>query len=208
MKVYFCAIVGIVAGNIFGQYQLERWGIKDKWRFWLLPLGIITIFFPGAWLMRLYDYHILKIIRYWLLMYALLLLAVLDFKQWIIPNRALLLLLGIRTILLIPECVVFSQVGIELVISSLTGLFGGGLLFLIAGLIAKKGLGMGDVKLIAVVGYYLGFRVLMSDLVISLLMTVIGGLINLAVRKAALHSEMPFVPFMAAGTVITIFLGC
>lgn len=206
--VYGCAAAGIAAGTGFGTYQMKRWGIYEKRLLALLLAGVLIVFLPGAYLMRLYGYHILKIGRYWIVMYALLLLALLDLKKQIIPNRALLVLLGIRTVLLVIDCAVFPEVWTELVVSSFAGLIGGGILFLIAGLIARKGIGMGDIKLIAVLGYYLGFQVLMSDLVISLLLTVIGGVVNLAVRKASMRSEMPFAPFVAAGTVITILLGC
>lgn len=208
MIVYGCAVAGMLAGAFAGSCQMKRWGIYEKRLLILFVAGLMILFLPGAYLMQIYGYHILKIVRYWIIMYALLLLSFLDFKKQIIPNRALAALLGVRTILLLMDCLVFPEVWLELLISSFAGLMGGGLLFLVAGLIARKGIGMGDIKLIAVLGYYLGFQVLMSDMVISLFFTVIGGVANLVLRKASMRSEMPFVPFVAAGTVITILLGC
>ena len=116
------------------------------------------IFWPGAVLMQKYGYHMLKILRYWMILYALFLLSFVDYKKRIIPNKILLILLGTRMIFLAAECICFPEIWFEILISSFCGLFGGGLLFLIAGLIARKGLGMGDVKMIAVTGFYLGFR--------------------------------------------------
>lgn len=204
-----CAAAGILAGCLFGKRQLERWGIGENRRqFYFLILGVLVIFLPGAWLMGLFGYHVWKAIRYWILLYALLLLAILDYRRRIVPNRALLFLAGVRTVLFLPEMLCFPEVWAELAVSSLTGFLGGGLLFLAAGLIARNGLGMGDVKLIAVMGYYLGFRVLMSDMIISLLLAVTAGIFLLAFKRKTLHSELPFVPFLAAGTLITVFLGC
>lgn len=208
MIVYGCAAIGMAAGGIFGIRQLKRWEIYDRRLLVYLTAGLILVFWPGAYLMQLFGYHMLKIGRYWVIQYALLLLALLDFRKRIIPNRVLLVLLGIRTVLLVMDCVCFPEVWSELVISSLMGLLGGGLIFFVAGLIARKGIGMGDVKLIAVLGYYLGFQVLMSDMVVSLCLTVLGGIWNLVLRKATMRSEMPFAPFVAAGTIITILLGC
>ena len=82
------------------------------------------------------------------------------------------------------------------------------MLFFLTSRVMKNGIGMGDVKLIAVLGYYLGFQVLMSDMVISLLLTVVGGLTSLLIQKKSLRSELPFAPFVATGTMITILLGC
>ena len=78
---------------------------------------------------------------------------------------------------------------------------------MLAGLVTKRGMGMGDVKLIAVMGYYLGFQVLMSSLILTLTLTVAGGILILVLKKGTLHTEMPFAPFAAAGTIITILMG-
>lgn len=149
----------------------------------------------------------MKIIRYWGLMYALLLLALLDSEKKVIPNRALLVLLGIRTVLMVGECICFPQLCMEIVMSAALGMAGGGLLFLLAGLLAGRGIGMGDVKLIGIMGYFAGFQVLMSDLIITLTLTVLAGLTALVLKKASLRSELPFAPFAAVGTMITILMG-
>ena len=199
--------IGLGAGAVFGRYQMLRWNIwKGKNRF-LFVLGLAVIFLPGTCLMKVYDYHALKIIRYWILMYALVLLALVDMEKKVIPNKAILVLLGVRTLLMAGECMCFPELWLEIVISSGTGLGGGGLLFLLAGLVTKRGMGMGDVKLIAVMGYYLGFQVLMSSLILTLTLTVAGGILILVLRKGTLHTEMPFAPFAAAGTIITILMG-
>lgn len=206
--VYVIAVAGMILGYCFGTNQLVQWEMTEKKSRIALVIGMGLIFVPGAFLMQQYGYHLLKIIRYMILLYALLLLSFVDYKNRIIPNRVLLVMMGVRTVLLAAECISFPQVWTEILISSFCGLFGGGFLFLIAGFIARKGLGMGDVKMIAVTGFYLGFQVLMSDLILSLLFTVLGGLFNLVIRKKSMKSELPFAPFLALGTWVAILLGC
>ncbi|MDO5346505.1 MAG: A24 family peptidase [Lachnospiraceae bacterium] len=201
------AVFGLAAGILFGRYQLKRWNMDSKKSMAVLAAGSAIVFLAGGYLMLQYEYHILKMIRYWILMYSLLLLAMLDSRDRLIPNKALLVLLGVRTVLLAADCACFPQLIMEILISSVVGLAGGGGIFLLAGLIARKGIGMGDVKMIGVIGYYLGFQVLMSDLIITMTFTVLGGLAVLAFRKASLHSEMAFAPYAAAGTIITILMG-
>lgn len=207
MAEMVCAAAGLTAGILLGRRQLRRWKIANRKNLVLLVAGAMVIFLPGGYLMKLYGYHILKLLRYWGLMYALLLLALLDVEKKMIPNRILLVLLGVRTILMVGECICFPQVCMEIVISAAVGMIGGGVLFLLAGLLTGKGIGMGDVKLIGIMGYFLGFQVLMSDLVITLTLTVLYGLMALILKKASLRSELPFAPFAAAGTMITILMG-
>ena len=207
MTEMICAGAGLAAGIVLGRKQLRRWKIANKRNQALLTIGTIIVFLAGGYLMKLYGYHILKIIRYWGLMYALLLLALLDSEKKVIPNRALLVLLGIRTVLMVGECICFPQLCMEIVMSAARGMAGGGLVFLLAGLLAGRGIGMGDVKLIGIMGYFAGFQVLMSDLIITLTLTVLAGLTALVLKKASLRSELPFAPFAAVGTMITILMG-
>lgn len=203
----FGGLLGLGWGICFGRYQLNRWKLISRKKMMILSAGSVIIFGAGCWLMDIYDYHILKMIRYWLLMYGLLLLAFLDAEKRIIPNQALLVMIGMRTVLLAGECICFPELFFEIVVSAFTGLLGGGFLFLLPEILMKKGIGMGDVKLIAVMGYYLGFQVLMSNLIITLTLTILAGVTALIIKKASPHSEMPFAPFAAVGTIITILMG-
>jgi len=201
------AIIEIVVGVMAARKLL-----RDRTEWNRITAGIVTvmsavIFGAGGYLMGLYGYHWLKMLRYFTLMYALLILAVIDVREKIIPNRALMILFGFRLLLLLGEIWSFPELAIEIVLSSVAGMIGGGLLFLIAGLLTGKGLGMGDVKLIGVIGFYLGFRVLMSNLVITLTLTVVAGIGLLLFKKISMKSEIPFAPFAAVGTIITLLMG-
>ena len=66
---------------------------------------------------------------------------------------------------------------------------------------------MGDVKLMAVQGFYLGSQTMISSLVLTMVFTIITGLSLVAVKKASLKAELPFGPFVAAGTAVTLLLG-
>ena len=208
MLLSILTVFGVIGGVFFGRYQLMRWKLWEGKQKLYLIAGCVLIFGGAGYLNGQYGYHILKILRYWILLYGLLLLGMLDQQRKIIPNRALLALLGVRTLLFIPEGICFFQLAGELLISSFAGLFGGLVLFLAAGIIARSGIGMGDVKLIAVTGYFLGFKVLMSSLIITMVLTVLGGIITLVFKKAGLRSEMPFAPFVFWGTLTAVILGC
>lgn len=207
VKTMVCAVCSLVAGSVWAYRLLTQWEIENRRNKLLLIAGLGIGFLLGGYLMEWYGYHLLKIIRYWLLMYALMLLAVLDAERRIIPNQALIVMVGLRTILMAVECICFPLLCLEIVVSAAAGLIGGAFLFFLAGLLAGKGIGMGDVKMIGVMGYFLGFQVLMSDLMITLTLTVIAGITLLVLKKVSLRSELPFAPFAAVGTMITILMG-
>lgn len=201
------AILGTAGGIWLGKRQLGRRDVWNRKTGIVVALGCFLIFPAGIWLMDLYGYHWLKILRYLTIMYGLLLLAVIDAREKIIPNSALALLAGFRLILLLGDGLVYPELAAEIMLSAGAGLAGGGILFLAAGLAVRKGLGMGDVKLVAVMGFYLGFKVLMSSLVITLTLTVLAGTGLLLLKKLSLKSELPFAPFAAAGTLMALLMG-
>jgi prepilin signal peptidase PulO-like enzyme (type II secretory pathway) len=83
-----------------------------------------------------------------------------------------------------------------------------GILFLILHLIARRqtsGIGSGDVKIISSLSLYMNLTQIFNVLFISLAVGLIYGLVLLALKKATVKSEMPFLPFLMFGTLIGIF---
>jgi leader peptidase (prepilin peptidase) / N-methyltransferase len=90
---------------------------------------------------------------------------------------------------------------------SLLGAVTGFVLLLIIALVSKGGMGGGDVKLYALLGFVLGFKlVLLSFFLSTLFGAVIGGLAMLfkIVKK---KQPIPFGPFIAAGTLTAYYWG-
>jgi leader peptidase (prepilin peptidase) / N-methyltransferase len=80
------------------------------------------------------------------------------------------------------------------------------LLFIIA-LVSKGGMGGGDVKLYALLGLVLGFKlVLLSFFLSTLFGAVIGGL-ALLFKIVKRRQPIPFGPFIAAGTLTAYYWG-
>jgi leader peptidase (prepilin peptidase) / N-methyltransferase len=79
---------------------------------------------------------------------------------------------------------------------------------LIASLASPAGMGMGDVKLLAVMGLLLGPPAIVA-LLVALLGNIVGALVISSRRgvKAALKSSVPFGPYLAVGGIFAAFLG-
>jgi leader peptidase (prepilin peptidase)/N-methyltransferase len=95
------------------------------------------------------------------------------------------------------------------------GLFGAavgaGLLWLVGEgyfrLRGREGMGLGDVKMMGMVGIFLGVkRTLLTVLFGSLLGSVIGVAVILATRKRSDY-ELPFGAFLAAGALLVVYFG-
>ncbi|MBZ5698137.1 MAG: prepilin peptidase [Acidobacteriia bacterium] len=88
---------------------------------------------------------------------------------------------------------------------------GSGLLWVVAEgyfrLRGREGMGLGDVKMMAAVGAFLGLkRTLMTVLAASLLGSVIG-IVLIAVSKKGRDYELPFGTFLGAGALLVLFFG-
>lgn len=90
---------------------------------------------------------------------------------------------------------------------SIIGAASGFTLLLIIALVSKGGMGGGDVKLYAVIGFVLGFKlVLLSFFLSTLYGAVIGGL-ALLFKIVKRRQPIPFGPFIAAGTLTAYYWG-
>jgi leader peptidase (prepilin peptidase)/N-methyltransferase len=82
----------------------------------------------------------------------------------------------------------------------------GGVMFLIA-FAYPRGMGMGDVKLAALMGVYLG-RAVAPGLLFGFLAGAVVGLALIAARGAeARRQPIPFGPFLATGAFVALFAG-
>lgn len=94
------------------------------------------------------------------------------------------------------------SVGIK---DSLLGCIVGISIFLLISILWKGGMGGGDIKLAGMMGSFLGFKNLFFALFFSFLLGSIIGIILSILKFKTLKSQIPFGPFLAAGSFILIF---
>ncbi|NLY17363.1 MAG: prepilin peptidase [Clostridiaceae bacterium] len=83
------------------------------------------------------------------------------------------------------------------------------LLVAIFGYIANKGeaMGMGDVKIFAPIGLFLGLKLSVLALFLSMLIGGLAGLILIVAGIKERKSQVPFGPFIVAGSLLSLFYG-
>lgn len=174
----------------------------------LLSAGLYLLLGALAGVMfSLYGWTATKIIRYLLLMYGTMLIAYLDAQDHVIPNAVLFPLWLARAVLLVVELILHWDSAALVLASAMGGMLIGLAIFLIAYVLSKKSIGMGDVKLIAVTGFYTGTSTLYGILILSLLCCLFVSLLQMARHKLTMKDFVAFGPFVALGTVLALLLG-
>ena len=97
-------------------------------------------------------------------------------------------------------------------LDSLIGIIaGGGSLFLVAftyeRITDKEGMGGGDIKLLAMIGAWMGWRSLPLIVLISSVTGAVIGLTFLLLAGKGLRFKIPFGPFLSLGTLTSFFFG-
>lgn len=135
-------------------------------------------------------------------------LTVIDLRHHLLPNAVVVPSLGIGFLLLFLATVGDGSWGalVRAVLGTVV-LF---VLYLVLALISPAGLGMGDVKLAAVLGLFLGYQgwgVLFVGALLASVLGAVAGLAVLASRRGGLRSDVPFGPSMLAGALVAVVWG-
>ena len=166
---------------------------------------------------------------YLALIYALIVITFIDLEHMIIPNVITIpgILVGLVFGALATDWgasrALMERVGYDLggflillnevpFLDSVFGLLiGGGVLYIIAFLYValrkREGMGMGDVKLLAMLGAFLGWEGVVFIMLVSSVLGTAAGLLVIFRKKGDLKYALPFGPFLSIAAVIYIFTG-
>ncbi len=141
---------------------------------------------------------------YWLLASALVAITFIDFDHQIIPNAITYpgIALGLVLALTLSAAPSILEAGVAVI-----GV--GGMMWAVAAAYewrtGRMGLGMGDVKLMAMLGAFLGLEPTLGILILGSLLGLVQGLSLMALRKAGRRTRIPFGPALALAAIIHLF---
>jgi leader peptidase (prepilin peptidase)/N-methyltransferase len=134
----------------------------------------------------------------------LIVLFVIDLELQILPNVITLpgIVIGFAFSFFAPPGPVASLAGIAL---------GAGVLYGIAAayyaIRKEEGMGMGDVKMLAMIGAFLGWRAVLLTLVLSSFTGAVVGIALMASKRESLKYALPFGTFLALGALASMVFG-
>jgi leader peptidase (prepilin peptidase)/N-methyltransferase len=123
-------------------------------------------------------------------------MSVTDIKERAISNKALLLMFAFGL------AAVFLTMDVATWIKAFLSGFGMFLLMLVMYFISMRTLGFGDVKLLALIAFVLGFTDAVQLVFTALVLTVVCGFVMFFMRKANLKTELPMVPYVLAALLV------
>jgi len=127
-----------------------------------------------------------------------------DLEHQILPNTITLpgIAIGLIFSFITPPGWQSSLIGIGL---------GGGVLYGIATAYyfvrREEGLGMGDVKMLAMIGAFLGWKAVLVTLVLSSFSGALLGIALIAAQRGGMRLALPFGTFLALGALAAMFAG-
>ena len=150
---------------------------------------------------------------YLTLLYLLTAISLIDIEHQLVPNSLISAGLLAGVILQLPTLLSFwFRVNPVLLtgrepLDALLGFLAGGAVLLAVVLLSRGGMGAGDVKLIAMIGFYTGLRGVATVLLLAFLSGAVTGLVLVATGRLTRKSALPFAPFLALGALVEVFLG-
>ncbi|MTI54226.1 prepilin peptidase [Geosporobacter ferrireducens] len=125
-----------------------------------------------------------------------------DLDYQIIPDEIVLIGIGAAVIYILYSYFIL-KIPISL-LSHLGGLLVGGGLFLLIAIASNGGMGGGDIKLMGMLGLWLGIKGILITTFLSFIIGAVISLILLATGQKTRKEAIPFGPFIAAAALITI----
>ncbi len=139
---------------------------------------------------------------------AMIVITFIDLDFQIIPDVITLPAIPIGLItgaLLLPDP--FARSSILGFREAIAGILSGGGLFYIIAVLSRGGMGGGDIKMMAMVGAFMGWKaVLLTTFSGSLLGSIIGVFL-MVFKGRGRKTKIPFGPFLASGAILTLFYG-
>ncbi|NLM43588.1 MAG: prepilin peptidase [Clostridiales bacterium] len=184
--------------------------LKGKCRFCegkIIPQFPIVECLNGLIYLILFYYFELSLefIYYSSIISILIMISVIDYYHQIIPDFLLFLIIIITvSYTLINYFIIRKSI---LLIDSIIGFFAAGFFFILIALISNGGMGGGDIKLISILGFILGLKKIVLNIVLSFIIGAIVSIFLLLSRKKSRKDPIPFGPFINISFIISILWG-
>lgn len=202
---------GVLFSVAIMSYLLSLFG-KKNYRFpeaetdiekiYLKAAPVVSLFMAAYMIFFIEEMALLQIWKYMIIFSLLWMIAFVDYKCQLILNEYILMGIGIRGLLWIIEVVLSPQNSFYEILAEIIGSFCLLMFGVILRFLSRKGFGMGDIKLLALLPFFLGtlyaFRVVLYSMVIIFIQACFCLVTNRKGRKDIL----PFAPAVLGGTVV------
>ena len=177
-----------------------------KWKTWIVLFGSSVLCALPIYFMSNAGVNTIDLCRHIIVTIFLLSVMIVDWKTHLIPNIIVLIYFLVGVLLMLCEFIVYREEATKTLLSSCIGLIGCLLLFYVLSRLTKNGISMGDVKLIAVMGWILGVSSALFSVLFAMIICAVVGLFLLLSKQKKKNDRVPFGPFMFLGYIIMLLL--
>lgn len=161
----------------------------------------------AAGLFTWYGYDLLKAVQLVFLIALLLLAGKIDKHNRIIPNALIGVLMMFRILAFIIWFFLDRQQLASELTSGLCGFFVMTIIFSLLRLMYKQSIGMGDIKLMIVIGLYVGLMRSLYILLIAAIGAVVVSMVAMIKRRMTIKDSLSFGPSIALGGIVILIIG-
>ena len=209
------SIILLVVGYISACYYLNevKWNSKNvsvlkptrnKTIYLCFGVGAIAILI--TLFQTIYELNLIAQIKLLTLVLIILPIAAIDMRLQKIPNQFIMAALLLRVLIYIPEFIISISSAIATLKDNVLGAVIIGSFFLIMLLIFKNSIGMGDIKLFAIMGLYQGIWGAFNAVFFSLIVSFFISVTLLISRRKGRKDSISFGSSVLIGTIIAISL--
>jgi leader peptidase (prepilin peptidase) / N-methyltransferase len=145
----------------------------------------------------------------WIVFYAtLVLITVIDIRHYIIPTRLIYPSLLLTIVLLAMGSIIHHNS--QHFVDALIGMAATWFFFALTWVIYPAGMGFGDVRLSALIGFasgYVGLGNIVLSILLGLFLGTIFGVVLMAINRKGRKQAIPFGPFLAGGAALSLLFG-
>lgn len=170
----------------------------------LFTSGFLNAF--CAYQLYIAEVDMFNLFRYLIVALLLISVMIIDGKTHIIPNILNGILFGVGIVFLVIEFAIFRETFVGTLIMKVLGLLGCFVLFYVLTRLIKDGIGMGDVKLIAAMGWVIGISETLITILFALILCTVVAIILLLGKKKDKKDQIPFGPFVFFGYILMLLL--
>ena len=181
--------------------------LPQGWRqivcFCLIPASLTAVML----MLRLfYQADIVFVLKRICLVAILWPIAISDYREFRIPNKLVLCGIICRLLILVLELLLERELILEQLINEGVAAVSAVIICLACMVLSRGSLGMGDLKLMFMMGLLLGVEGILYSMFVSIFFSFVVAVILLLTRKKGRKDSIPFAPFILTGTIVSLIL--
>lgn len=206
--LFLIIFINVAIMLVSGKYEIELKYYK------LIPksASVIVVLIISAVIAFMLNYlkgsgkSIVELALAMILLWAMGVLTITDYKKKVVPNIILLIMLGLWALIISSSLFINMDIYVQMLIRyAIGGAIGGGM-FLFTYLITKGQMGAGDVKLAFLIGLYLGSARILIVTLMGTVLCFVFSIIIVLLKRIGLKDSIPMVPFLAIGVWIILLI--